>query len=65
MNAKISVIAICVEPIIYLLLYNLYGCTFNSDDDLLHKNIIVAKAVLYEDNKYYPKAFLDECLHKL
>ena len=31
----------------------------------LHKNIIVAKAVLYEDNKYYPKAFLDECLHKL
>ena len=29
MNAKISVIVICVEPIIYLLLYNLHDCTFN------------------------------------
>ena len=28
MNAKISVFVICVEAIIYLLLYNLYGCTF-------------------------------------
>ena len=29
MNAKISVFVICVEPIIYLLLYNLHDCTFN------------------------------------
>ena len=29
MNAKISVFAICVEAIIYLLLRNLYDCTFN------------------------------------
>ena len=29
MNAKISVFIICVEVIIYLLLYNLHGCTFN------------------------------------
>ena len=28
MNAKISVLVICVEAIIYLLLYNLHDCTF-------------------------------------
>ena len=28
MNAKISVLAICDEAIIYLLFYNLHGCTF-------------------------------------
>ena len=33
MNAKISVIVICVEAIIYLLLYNLHDCTFNFDDN--------------------------------
>ena len=30
MNAKISEFAICVEAIIYLLLYNLHDCTFKS-----------------------------------
>ena len=29
MNAKISVVVICVEAIIYLLLHNLHDCTFN------------------------------------
>ena len=29
MNAKISVSVIGVEAVIYLLLYNLYDCTFN------------------------------------
>ena len=29
MNAKIVVLVICVEAIIYLLLYNLHDCTFN------------------------------------
>ena len=29
MHAKISVFVICVEVIIYLLLYNLHDCTFN------------------------------------
>ena len=29
MDAKISVFVICVEVIIYLLLYNLHDCTFN------------------------------------
>ena len=28
MNAKISVFVICVEAIIYVLLYNLHHCTF-------------------------------------
>ena len=30
MNAKISVFAICVEVIIYLLLYNLHDCTLKN-----------------------------------
>ena len=30
MNAKISAFVICVEVIIYLLLYNLDDCTFNN-----------------------------------
>ena len=45
---------------------------FDSDDDLpLNKMIkiynvpIVVRAVLYENNKYYPQVFLDERLHKL
>ena len=29
MNAEISVFAICVEAIMYLLLHNLDDCTFN------------------------------------
>ena len=29
MYAKISVFVICIEVIIYLLLYNLHDCTFN------------------------------------
>ena len=31
MNAKIFVFVICVEAIIYLLLYNLHDCTFNPE----------------------------------
>ena len=44
---------------------------FNSDDELpLNKTIeipsmvIVVRAIFYENNKYYPKVFLDECLYK-
>ena len=29
MNAKISVVVICIEAIIYLLLHNLHDCNFN------------------------------------
>ena len=32
MNAKISVFVICVELMIYLLLYNLHDCTFKAQD---------------------------------
>ena len=32
MNAEILVFVICVEAIIYLLLYNLHDCTFNMVD---------------------------------
>ena len=45
---------------------------FNSNDELaLNKTIkicsmiIVVRAVFHENNKYYPSAFLDECLYKL
>ena len=45
---------------------------FNSNDELplnktkeIHSMIIVARAVFYENNKYYPQQFLDECLSKL
>ena len=44
---------------------------FKSDDELpLNKTIeipsmvIVVIAIFYENNKYYPKVFLDECLYK-
>ena len=35
MHAKFSVFDIYVEAIIYLLLYNLYDCTFNTGIDLI------------------------------
>ena len=42
---------------------------FNSDDDLpfkktlaLYNMIIVVRSVFHEDNKYYPKVFLDACV---
>ena len=45
---------------------------FDSDDELpLNKMIeipviiIVVRAIFYENNKYYPQVFLDECLYKL
>ena len=45
---------------------------FNSDNELpLNKTIeipimkIVVRAIFYENSKYYPQVFLDECLYKL
>ena len=45
---------------------------FNLDDELpLNKMIeipsmtIVVRDIFYENNKYYPPVFLDECLYKL
>ena len=46
MNAKMSVFAIFLEAIIYLLLYNLHDYTFNQDcenrlfQDMVHVNVI-------------------------
>ena len=45
---------------------------FNSDHELLLNKmmeilsmIIVVRAVIQENNKYYRQVVLDECLHKL
>ena len=45
---------------------------FSLDDELpLNKTIkisgmiIIVKAVFYENNKYYPKGFLDKCLYEI
>ena len=45
---------------------------FDSDEDLLLNKtikissmIIVVRAIFHENNKYYPRVFLDECLYKL
>ena len=45
---------------------------FNSDDELpLNKTmeipsmIIVVRAIILENNKYYQQVFLDECLYEL
>ena len=45
---------------------------FNSDDKLpLNKQLkfisvlIVIRSVFEDDGKYYPQAFLDDCLHEL
>ena len=43
MNPKISVFGICVETIIYLLLYNLHNCIFKCE--LFFEIIIVKKVV--------------------
>ena len=51
MNAKMSVFVICVEPIIYLSLYNLHDCTFK-EKELLHiflQHDFISK--LYETKK--------------
>ena len=51
---------------------NIFTNHFNSDDELhIDKTIeipsmtIVVSATFYENNKYYTKLFLDECLYKI
>ena len=34
MDWKLSVFVICVEAIVYLLLYNLHNCTFKSEIEI-------------------------------
>ena len=45
---------------------------FNSDDKLPRNKqlkfisvLIVIRSVFEDDGKYYPQAFLDDCLHEL
>ena len=51
---------------------DIWKTKFNSADELpLNKvieipgMIIVVRTLFYENNKYYPHVFFDECLHKL
>ena len=41
MNANISVFVICVEAVIYLLLYNLLNCTFNLKAIDIKRNLVL------------------------
>ena len=53
-NAKISVFVICVEAIIYLLLYNLHDCTFKGIDEKLPKNrLLIANFSLFYQNTIF------------
>ena len=52
MNAKISVLVICVETIIYLLLDNLHDFTFNSMFDVLKEVTYSKKITDFKNLKY-------------
>ena len=54
MNAKISVLVICVETIIYLLLYNLHGCTFN----LRNMNTVTKTYINFIDKFHKSMSFI-------
>ena len=43
MNAKILVFDICVEAIVYLLLHNLYDCTFKSQKNVSSKLFLMCQ----------------------
>ena len=49
MNAKISLFVVCIEAIIYLLLYNLRDCTFKPGS-LENRNIFMM--FRYDLNKF-------------
>ena len=53
MNAKISVFVICVDAIIYLLLNNLYDCTFKANDNLFAKGIYLYFKKSLENGKFH------------
>ena len=63
MNAKISVLVICVEAIIYLLLYNLHDCTFNQkggpsikDDSPVPRDLSMRTQTLNMRNNFSAKS---------
>ena len=49
MNAKISVVVICVEAIIYLLLHNLHDCTFK----VLKPESEILKIYVFREDQFY------------
>ena len=50
MNTKIPLLVICVEAIIYFLLYNLHDCTFNA-----HRNKIRQKNRIRKSRPFFKK----------
>ena len=56
MNAKISVFIVCVEAIIYLLLYNLHHCTF--------KKNLPTKTLSFKEAKLKTKPWIRKCYQK-
>ena len=53
MNAKISEFIICVEAIIYLLLYNLHDCNFKIDSFNKSLKLSLSQHRLVKPLKYY------------
>ena len=67
MNSQISLVVICVEVIIYLLLYNLHDHTFNqkhSVEWLLLEMFVDLFIVRYIINKNHSNTFLSINLQK-
>ena len=56
MNARISVLVICVEAIIYLLLYNFHDCTFKDKRDNDYYAMKSCCGFLYFVNNLKPKS---------
>ena len=54
-TARISLFVICVEAIIYLLLYKLHDCTVKGiDEKLPQKLFVVAKfSLFYQNSSFY------------
>ena len=63
---------ICIKAIIYLLLNNLYDCTFNNNNSFpIEKSHYICippidiDSVLKIDKIAYPQAYLEQCKYKL
>ena len=56
MSAKISVFVICVKTMVYLLLYNLYDCTFKEGINLsISSSYFVEAVALYSERQLIQK----------
>ena len=62
-NAKFPVFDICVEAIIYVLLYNLHDCTFKDINSYKQKNDHhQSSSILYSVNVKFSRLMLTPCL---